>query len=135
MATGTGTWTMVKIRRRTQDGNGDRDRDGSEDISGDGNGDQDNGNGNEDSIAEAGREAKICKRPQNSCRHHAGNGGDLGGKNKECRKGRVGPVAVNPVNPESSKEAGGGAQCTQSLSKNCQSRERVPFVASDQRFL
>ena len=35
------------------------------------------------------------------------NGGDLGGKRKKCRKERVGPVAANPDNLESNKEAGG----------------------------
>ena len=36
-------------------------------------------------------------------------GGDLGGKREKCRKERVGPVAANPDNLESNKEAGGGA--------------------------
>ena len=31
-------------------------------------------------------------------------------------------------------EAGGGAQGTQGLGKDCTRREYVPFVASDQRF-
>ena len=43
-------------------------------------GDEDNGNGNEDRMREGGREAKKRKTPQNSCRRHVGNGGDLGGK-------------------------------------------------------
>ena len=33
-----------------------------------------------------------------------GNGGDLDGKRKKCRKERVGPVAANPNNLESKKE-------------------------------
>ena len=37
-----------------------------------------------------------------------GNGGDLGGKRKKCRNERVGPVAANPDNLESNKEAAGG---------------------------
>ena len=94
----------METRRRTPDGNGD----GSEDSSsGDGNGDEDNGNGNEDRIGEGGREAKKRKKPQNNCRRHAGNGGDLGGKRKKCKKERVGSVAANPDNLESNKEAGG----------------------------
>ena len=54
-----------------------------------------------------------------------GNGGDLGGKRKKRRKERVGPVAANPDNLENNKEAGGGAQGTQGLSKNYTSRESV----------
>ena len=89
-------------RSRTPDGNGD----GSEDCSGDGNGDGDNGN--ENRIGEGGREAKKRKKPQNSCRRRAGNGGDMGGKRKKCRKERVGSVAAIPDNLGSNKEAGGG---------------------------
>ena len=63
------------------------------------------------------------KKPQNSCRRHVGNGGDLGGKKKKCRKERIGPVAANPDNLESNKEAGGGAQGAQGSSKNCTSGE------------
>ena len=84
------------------------DGDGSEDSSGDGNGDEDDGNGNEDRTGEGRREAKKRKKPQNSCRRHVGNGGDLGGKREKYRKERVGPVAANPDNLESNKEAGGG---------------------------
>ena len=104
---GTGTGTGVETRRRTPDGNGDENGDGSEDSSGDGNGDEDNGNGNKDRIGEGGREAKKRKKPQNSCRRHARNGGDLGGKREKCRKERVGSVAAKPDNLESNKEAGG----------------------------
>ena len=85
-----------------------RNGDGSVDSSGDGNVDDDNGNGNEDRIGEGGREAKKLKKPQNRCRRRAGNGGDTGGKRKKCRKERVGPVAANPDNLESNKEAEGG---------------------------
>ena len=56
-------------------------------------------------IGQVGREAKKRKKPKNSCRRHVGNGGDLGGKMKKCRKERVGPVAANPDNLESNKEA------------------------------
>ena len=41
-------------------------------------------------IGEGGREAKKRKQPQNSCRRRAGNGEDMGGKRKKCRKERVG---------------------------------------------
>ena len=41
------------------------------------------------------------------------------------RKGSVGPVAANSNIVEINKEAGGGAQGTLSLSKNCTSRESV----------
>ena len=111
----------METRRRTVDGNGD----GSEDSSGDGNGDEDNGNGNEDKIGEGGREAKKRKKPQQSCRRHAGNGRDTGGKRKKCRKERVGSVAANPDNLESNKEAGRKAQGAQDPSKICTSRESV----------
>ena len=118
-----GTGTGVGTRRRTPDGNGNGNGDGSEDSSGDGNGDDDNGN--EDRIGEGVREVKKRKKPQNSCRRRAGNGGDTGGKRKKCRKERVGSVAANPDNLESNKEAGGGAQGTQGSSKNCTSRKNV----------
>ena len=69
---------------------------------------------------------KKRKKPQNSCRRRAGNGGDTGGKRKKCRTERIGSVAANPDNLESNKEAGGGAQGTQGSSKNCtSSRESV----------
>ena len=110
-------------RRRTPDGNGDGNGDGSEDCSGDENGDDDNGN--ENRIGEGGREVKKRKKPQNSCRRRAGNGGDTGGKRKKCRKERVGSEAANPDNLESNKEAGGGAQGAQGSSKICTSRECV----------
>ena len=104
---GTGTGTGVGIRRRTPDGNGDGNGDVSEDCSGDGNGDD--GNGNENRIGEGGRGTKKRKKPQNSCRRRAGNGGDTGGKRKKCKKERVGSVAANPDNLGSNKEAGGGS--------------------------
>ena len=94
------------------------------DSSGDGNGDDDNGNGNENRIGEGGREAKKCKKPQNSCRRRAGNGGDTSEKRRKCRKERVGSVATNPDNLESNKEAGGGAKDTQGSSKNCTSSRK-----------
>ena len=76
-------------------------------------------------IGKCGREAKKREKPQNSCRRQGGNGGDLGGKRKTCRKERVGPVAANPDNLESSREAEGGAQGTQGSRKNCTSRDTV----------
>ena len=103
---GTGTGTVVETRRRTQDGNGDGNGDRSEDCSGDENGDD--YNGNEIRIGEGGREAKKRKKPQNSCRRRAGNGGDMGGKRKKCRKERVGSVAANPDNLGSNKRKQGG---------------------------
>ena len=107
---------------RTQNGSGDESEESS---SGDKNGDEDIGNGNEDRVGEGGRDGKKRKQPKNSCRRHVGNGGDLGGKRKKCRKERVGLVAANPDNLESNKEAGRGAQGTQGSSKNCTSREGV----------
>ena len=71
------------------------------------------------------KEAKKRKKPLNSCRRQGGNGGDFGGTRKRCRKGSVGPVAANSNIVEINKEAGGGAQGTLSLSKNCTSRESV----------
>ena len=49
----------------------------------------------------------------------------FGGTRKRCRKGSVGSVAANSNIVEINKEAGGGAQGTLSLSKNCTSRESV----------
>ena len=77
---------------------------------------------NENRIGEGGKEAKKRKKPKNSCRRRAGNGGDTGGKRKTCRKERVGLVAANPDNLESNKEVGGGAQGTQGSSKDWTSR-------------
>ena len=71
-----------------------------------------NGNANEDRIGEGGRETKKRKKPQNCCRRHVGNGGDLGGKRENCRNESVGLVAANPDSLESNKEAEGGAQGT-----------------------
>ena len=119
----TGTGTGVGIRRRTPDGNGDGNGDVSEDCSGDGNGDDDNGN--ENRIGEDGRGTKKRKKPQNSCRRRAGNGRDMGGKRKKCRKERVGSVAANSDNLGNNKEAGGGAQGAQGSSNICTSRESV----------
>ena len=116
---GAGTGTGVGIRGRTPDGNGDV----SGDCSGDGNGDDDNGN--ENRIGEGGTGTKKRKKPQNSCRRRAGNGGDMGGKRKKSRKERVGSVAANSDNLRSNKEAGGGAQGAQGSSKICTSRESV----------
>ena len=120
---GTGTGTRVGTRRRAPDGNGDGNGDGSADSSGDGNGDDDNGN--EDRTREGGIEVKKRKKPQNSCRCRAGNGGDMDGKRKKCRKERVGSVDANPDNLGSNKDAGRGAQCTQGSSKIYTSRESV----------
>ena len=41
-------------------------------------------------------------------------------------KKRIGPVAANPDNVESNKEAGEGAQGTQGSNESCTSRECVP---------
>ena len=119
----TGTGTGVGTRRRTPDGNGDGNGNGSEDCSGVGNGDDNNGN--ENRTGEGGREVKKLKKPQISCRHRAGNGGDTSGKRTKCRKERVGSVAANPDNLGSNKEAGGGSQGAQGSSKICTSRESV----------
>ena len=82
---------------------------GNESNSGDGNGEEDgNGNGNEDRIGEGGREAKTRKKQHKTCRRHVRNGGDLGGKMKNVKKKKVGPVASHPDNLENIKEAAGG---------------------------
>ena len=83
------------------------------------------GNGNEGRVGDGEKEAKKRKKPLNSCRRQGGNGGDFGGTRKRCRKGSVGPVAANSNIVEINKEAGGGAEGTLSLSKNCTSRESV----------
>ena len=114
-----GMGTEVETHRRTPDRNGDGPKVSSED----GNGDE--GNGNEGRVGDGEKEAKKRKKPLNSCRRQGGNGGDFGGTRKRCRKGSVGPVAANSNIVEINKEAGGGAQGTLSLSKNCTSRESV----------
>ena len=81
--------------------------------------------GVEGRVGDGEKEAKKRKKPLNSCRRQGGNGGDFGGTRKRCRKGSVGPVAANSNIVEINKEAGGGAQGTLSLSKNCTSRESV----------
>ena len=48
---------------------------------------------------------------------------------KKCRKERLGSVAADPDNLESNKDAGGGAQGTQTSRKNCTSRESVSPVS------
>ena len=53
------------------------------------------------------------------------NGGDLGGKREKHRNERVGSVAANPDNIANKKEARGGVQGTQGLSKKCTSRKSV----------
>ena len=116
---GMGTGTEVEIRGRTQYGNGDGSGEKNESSIGDGNEDEDgNGDGNEDRIGQGGREAKKRKKSHERCRRHVGNGIDLGGKLEKRRKERVGPVATNPDNQKSNKEAGAEAQGTQGLSKN-----------------
>ena len=65
------------------------------------------------------------KKMQNSCRRRVGNGGDMGGKGKKCRKERVGSVAANPDNLGSNKEAEGGAQGAQGSSNIGANRESV----------
>ena len=102
-----GMGTEVETHRRTPDGNGDE------------------GNGNEGRVGDGEKEAKKRRKPLKSCRRQGGNGGDFGGTRKRCRKGSVGPVAANSNIVEINKEAGGGAQGTLSLSKNCTSRESV----------
>ena len=72
---GAGAGTGVEVKG---------DGSGNEDSNVDGNRDEDNGN--EDRIGEGGREAKKRKKPHKSCRRHVGNGGDIGGKMKKCRK-------------------------------------------------
>ena len=114
-----GMGTEVETHRRTPDGNGDGPKVSSEDGIGN------EGNGNEGRVGDGEKEAKKRKKPLNSCRRQGGNGGDFGGTRKRCRKGSVGPVAANSNIVEINKEAGGGAQGTLSLSKNCTSRESV----------
>ena len=68
-------------------------------------------------IGEGGRKPKKRKKPQNSCRRRARNGGDMGEKRKKCRKEKVGSGAPNPENLGSNtKEAGGRPQGAQGSS-------------------
>ena len=107
-----------------RDGDGDGSGDGNESSRGDG-----NGNGNDDRIGEGRREAKKRKKLHTSCRRHVGNGENLDGKREKRRNERVGPVAANPDNLESSNEEGKAAQGTQGSRKNCASRESVSLLS------
>ena len=101
----------VETRGRTQDGNGEGNGDGNESSGGDGNRcEGGNRDGNENRIEEGRGEAKKYKKSHKSCRRDVGNGGNLSGKIKKRRKKRIGSVAADPNNLESSKEAGGGNQ-------------------------
>ena len=118
-STGAGTGgggvsgTEFETRGRMQDENGDGSGEGKESSGGDGDGDEDgNEDGNENAIAKRGRQAKKRKKPHKSCRRHVGNGGDLDGKSKKRRQGRVGSEAANPDNLENSKDTGGETQDT-----------------------
>ena len=81
---GTGTGTGVEVNEGAQDRNGDGSGDGAGTGTGTGVGTRrrspigsgDDDNGNEGKVGESGREAKKRKKPQNSCRRRAGNGGD-----------------------------------------------------------
>ena len=122
--------TVVETRGRTLDGNGDGSGDRNESSSGRGNGDEDrNADEDEDGIGKGGREAKKHKKPHRSCRCHVENGRDLSGKKKKRRQERVDSVAANPDNLENRKGAGGEAQGTQSLSKNCITRGSVSSLS------
>ena len=87
---GAGTGTGVEVNEGAQDGNGDGSGDGAGTATGTGvgtrsrkpDGKGDGSDGNDNRIGEGGREAKKRKKPQNSRRHRAGNGGDTGGKRK-----------------------------------------------------
>ena len=122
---GAGTGTRVRTCRRTPDGNGDGNGDGSEDSSGDGTGATITGTGTR---IGSGREEERRKSARNrkivvdALRE---TGETRVEREKKCRKERVGSVAPNPDNLESNREAGGGAQGTQVLRKNCKSRECV----------
>ena len=67
----------------------------------------------------------MRKKTHKRCRRDVRKGGDLDGKRKKRRQEKVGSVGVDPDNLENSKKAGGEAQGTQGLSKNCTSRESV----------
>ena len=49
-----------------------------------------------DRIGEGGEEAKKRKKPQEIYRRDVENGGDLGGKRKECRQESIGSIDVDP---------------------------------------
>ena len=116
-----GTGTEVETLQRTPEGDGDWNGDGSEDSSGDGNGDEDNGNVTEDTGRAEERQSSARNRKiVVDAIWEAGETWVKRGKNVEI-KGLVCPVAANPDNLESNKEAGGGAQDTQGSSKNCTS--------------
>ena len=121
--TGTGMGTEVETHGRTRDGNGDGNGYGNKRSS-----ELENGDGNEDGIGEGGREAKKRKKPHKSCRRNVGNEEDLGGKREKFRQDQVGSVAADPDDLKNRREAGGGAQGTQGLYKDCTSRESVSHL-------
>ena len=88
---GTGTETGTEARTVAEMGTGTR-------IT---------GTGTRIGSGRAEKRRRSAKKPQNSCKRHVGNGGDLGLKRKTCRKERVGLVAANTDNLESNKEVGG----------------------------
>ena len=49
-------------------------------------------------IRESERAEKKCKKPIKRWRHDVENGGDMGGKRENLRRGRVGLVATDPYN-------------------------------------
>ena len=112
----TGVGGEIRVGGRNGDGSG----------VGDGNGDV-NGHGDGDG---AGVETGVgVNEGAQDGNGDGGNGGDFGGTRKRCRKGSVGPVAANSNIVEINKQAGGGAEGTLSLSKNCTSRESVSSLS------
>ena len=89
MGTGTGAGTetraVAEMGRGTRMGTGTRTRTGSR---------------------RAEKRQKKRKEPQNSCRRHVGNWGDLGGDRKTRRQERVYSVVANLDNLGNSKETG-----------------------------
>ena len=131
---GAGTGTGVEVNEGTQDGSGD----GAGTGTGTGTGTRrrtPDGNGNEGNIGEGGREAKTRKKPQNSCRRRAENGGDTGGQRRKCRKERVGSVAANPDILESDKKALGEHKVLRAQVGTVEVERVCPLCrACDQRF-
>ena len=122
----TGTGTGVETCRRTQDVNGTGTGTEAKIVAEMGTGTRITGTGTRIGLGRA-EERRRSARNRKIVVDAMWETGEtwLGGKRKKCRKERVGPVAANPNNLESSKEAPGGARGTQNLSKNFISRESV----------
>ena len=125
---GDGAGTGMGTRGRTPDRNGDGNGDGSEEartVAEMGTGTTITETGTRIGSGRAEERRKSARNRKIVVDAVRETGETWVERQKKCRNERVGSVAANPDNLESNKEAGGGAQGTQALSKNCTSKESV----------